>query len=1032
MYITCFINKVPIKFEIDSGSSVSTLKYSDACILNANIRKYDRDIKSYSGNLVDIRGQTQLNVLCGGTLFQHNFIVVNSESVNLFGRDFARKLNMHLVIPNDKKVNDSLNINKIDVLKEFKEYLSNDYVSCVTEKVHLNVKSGANPLFSKARTIPIRLKKQVKEEIDRLVKNGILEQVFESPWSSPTVNILKSNNSVRICGDFSSTVNKYLDPVNSPLVSIDDVISEVGDARYFSKIDLSNAFLQLPLDNESKIFTTINTSEGLFRYNYLPFGLSCSPGIFQAFISRILNGIPYTISYQDDILILCNDIQTHNQTLRSVLNRLKNAGIKINISKSHFLTDKVEYLGHWFDKNGVHPDSNKLNAILNAPCPINLKQLQSFLGLCNFYSRFIPKFSKVVMPLYQLLKKNTPFRWNKEQDDAFKFIKNSFNQNNILSLYNPDYDTMVETDSSAYGVGAVLYQRRCAGESWHTVQFASRTLNSAEQNYSNIEREALSVLFACEKYRKYLLGKYFIIKNDHKPLEKILKSNSTQCSARLQRWSHRLSQFNFKFIYSKGKDNVVSDCLSRLPLPETSQIYEPYELIFSLKLLDDQNISCNDVAISTKNDKNLCDLMNYIKFGWPVNNNNKNIEIYKKFIPRMSIFKGCIMLDNRVLIPQILRSNVIEMFHEGHPGIVGMKSIVRSVIWYPGIDKDVENYVKNCRTCQINRAKPAQNNNIEWPKPKRPWSRLNVDHFFYNNIIVFIVVDSFSKYIELEIVKSTSVQDTMNALRLIFSRQGIPDTLVSDNASCFTSESFSEFLIKHGIKHLTPPPYSPSSNGQAERGVRVVKDLLRRCNSKEPFHIKLARVMFYYRTTPHSITQIPPCVALNNRKYISIKDKINPKFYDFCEYDKSRKISHFYVGDRVLALNLRPGPKWLEATVVKELGINIFEVRIHEYGTIWKRHSNQLVKSELEERQTIPPSPDFKHDLSRNKSILTREIDVPKETVSSENEPIPIIDNFDNPGNISNDNVLDSIQADSTPCLRRSTRIAKPVQRYGF
>ena len=193
--------------------------------------------------------------------------MVNSDSVNLFGRDFARKLNMLLVILNNTNTF-SETINKVDVLKEFEDYLSENYNSCVTETVHLNVKPDAVPSFSRARTIPIRLKKPVKEELDRLVNTGKLEKVYESAWSSPTVNILKKDNSVRICGEFSASVNKFLDPVNSPLISIDDVISQVGDAKYFSKIDLSNAFLQLPLDNDSKIYTTINTSEGLFRYNF--------------------------------------------------------------------------------------------------------------------------------------------------------------------------------------------------------------------------------------------------------------------------------------------------------------------------------------------------------------------------------------------------------------------------------------------------------------------------------------------------------------------------------------------------------------------------------------------------------------------------------------------------------------------------------------------------------------------------------------------------------------------------------------------
>ena len=692
--------------------------------------------------------------------------------------------------------------------------------------VNLQVKPEAVPIFSKARPIPVRLKSAVKCELDRLVLHGKITKVYSSKWSSPIVNVLKSDNSVRICGDFSSTINKYLDPVNTPLISLDDVISQIGNAKFFSKMDLPNALLQLPLNEQSKQYTTINTPEGLYQYNFLPYGLTASSGIFQSLMNKILNGIDNVICYQDDILILTSTISLHNKILDKVLNAMRKAGIKININKSKFLTNEVEYLGHIFNESGVHPDSKKLNSILNAPAPNDLRQVQAFIGLCNFYSRFIPNFTNTLNPLYALLKKNNKFCWGDLQNDAFNLIKQLFKNNSVLKLYNPKFETLLETDASGYGLGVVLMQRPSATHPWHTVQFASRSLNDAEKNYSNIEREALSVLYGCEKFRKYLLGCSFTVKNDHKPLEKILKPNSTSCSARLQRWSHRLSQFNFNFLYSKGKDNLVSDFLSRLPLPESSPVVEPYELIFNINTIEEKYISCNDIKIFTDADNDLKILKTYIKYGWPVRNDCKNIDIYKKYVSQMSTLKGCIIYNGRVLIPLKLRDKVIEILHEGHPGIVGMKSLVRGLVWYPGIDRDVENYVKNCEICQANRAKTPQNNNVEWPLPKRVWGRLHVDHFFYDNSIVFVVIDSLSKYIECEVVRSTSVEDTIDALRMIFSRNGLCDTLVSDNATSFSSDKFSEFLKDNGINHITPPPYSPATNGQAERGVRVVKDLL--------------------------------------------------------------------------------------------------------------------------------------------------------------------------------------------------------------
>ena len=234
--------------------------------------------------------------------------------------------------------------------------------------------------------------------------------------------------------------------------------------------------------------------------------------------------------------------------------------------------------------------------------------------------------------------------------------------------------------------------------------------------------------------------------------------------------------------------------------------------------------------------------------------------------------RGCILYNNRVLIPQSLRKEVLSQFHEGHPGVCAMKSVARSLIWYPGIDTDITQLVASCSTCQVNRAKPPQNRNVEWPTPTSAWSRIHIDHFFYDNKICLIAVDALSRYIECEVVRNTIVEETIDALRVIFSHNGLCDFIVSDNASCFTAEQFSQFLKTNGIKHMTPPPYSPSSNGQAERGVRVIKDLLKKTDSKESFKSRLAKSLFYYRAIPHSVSQIAPSIALNSRKFVTMRD----------------------------------------------------------------------------------------------------------------------------------------------------------------
>lgn len=993
----CIINGKKVHFEVDSGAAVSTLTKRDVEKCNLNMIPSTRKLISYSKHVICPEGQTTAMISCEGSKFSHTFLVVNSD-VNLLGRDLCRKLHINFTI-NTNACFTVKNANEA-ALEEFQAYLSDDFQSNVRDKVSLTVDEDATPMYCRARVVPVRLRSAVADELRRLEESGRITKVYASMWASPTVNVLKSDGTVRICGDFSATVNKFLHVAHSPLPTIEDVISQVGDAKIYAKIDLSNAYLQLCLDEKSKPYTTINTSEGLYMYNHLPFGLSVSSSLFQGFMNKLLDNIPNVIAYQDDILVLSADMSSHVNTLRNVLKTLRGAGIKINSKKSVFFSESVTYLGHVFDQTGVHPNPDKTRAIIEAPRPTDIKQVQAFLGMCNFYSRFIPKFSDVLQPFYKLLKKGEKFSWGSEQQNCFERIKHLFSERGVLKLYNPKHETMLEADSSNYGMAAVLMQRRGPNDPWLPVQFASRTLNNAERNYSNIEREGLSVLFGVEKYRKFLLGSKFIIRNDNMPLKKLFSCNAnipTTCSARLQRWALRLSQYRYEFQYSKGKDNVNSDCLSRLPLPDVSSQCEPYEIIFTINSLDRSIVTCAEVERHTDQDETLLQLKKFIKFGFPSRCAYPELNKFKSFIQQMSILRGCILFKDRVFIPESLRSTVLSAFHENHPGICAMKTMARALIWYPGMDGDISDVVRRCHICQVNQSRPAQKNNVEWPTPSRAWSRVHIDHFFYENKTCFIAVDALSKYIEVELVPSTGVQETIDAMRLIFSRNGLCDVLVSDNHATFLSEEFKNFLKANAVTHITPPPYSPSSNGQGERAVRVVKDLLKKCTAGGSLKSRIAKILFYYRTVPHSVTQVAPSVALNGRKFITVKDKVNPQYCYVPKVENvKRQLKQFAPGDSVLALNFGKGPKWYTGSIVRKLGVNIYDVLVKDLNVIWKRHLNQLLK--------IPLHYDDDDELP-NTEVSTRLSENPRS-----NNPCSVMER--------NSQMCDA--------LRRSSRIRKP------
>ena len=317
-----------------------------------------------------------------------------------------------------------------------------------------------------------------------------------------------------------------------------------------------------------------------------------------------------------------------------------------------------------------------------------------------------------------------------------------------------------------------------------------------------------------------------------------------------------------------------------------------------------------------------------------------------------------------------------------------------------------------CQNCQ---SRPPQNNTVEWPNPGKRWSRIHVDHFFFDNSIFFIAVDAFTKYIECLIVKSTSSACTIDALREICSRQGLPDLLISDNATSFTSAEFKQFLQRNHIEHMTPPPYSPQSNGLAERSVQVVKNLLKK-NTIGSLKSRLSNILLYYRSTPHSVTKVSPSVLLNNRQIVTLRDKINPSNMSSPK-PSEKKIKSFQVGDIVLALNYGKGDKWYQGTIIEKFGVNIYSVLIDELKVTWRRHANQLLSSV---------------GVSQGESDESDTIHVPILSPSSDTSGTNYSSNVDSTNNSENADEVANNDIDPRPLPRRSQRVPKPVERLNL
>ncbi|XP_063535549.1 uncharacterized protein K02A2.6-like isoform X1 [Cydia strobilella] len=695
--------------------------------------------------------------------------------------------------------------------------------------------------------MPYALRERVDTELDAMLSAGVIEPVDCSDWASPLVPINKPDGSLRICADYKATLNPYLLVDRYPLPKIEDVLVNLNGNMYYSKIDLSQAYNQIELD-ESKRYTVINTHRGLFQYNRLVYGLSSSVGIFQRIMINLLGNIPNVQIFLDDVIIGGQTKTEHLQALEAVFQRLLTNGLKLRKNKCVFLAKEVIYLGYVVSREGIKPDTTKIKAILQMSQPRNVSELRSFLGTVNFFGRFIKNLSLILSPLYKLLKKEAEWHWSKECGESFAQVKQLLAGAKVLRHYDPSKRLIATCDASPRGVAAVLTQIGPDGE--RPVAYASRTLNSAEENYSQIHREALGIIFCVKKFHQYLYGRHFTLRTDHKPLVSIFGPHTgipTMTASRMQRWAIILSAYDYEIEYVNTKDNCA-DGLSRLPnanetrnnlgdaIPEQTYLHFAQDAL----LLD-----YNKIKYYTMRDPVLARVLTFIREGW---SDSCDFDTLKPYFNRKSELYdelGCVMWGHRVVIPEKCRDKVLRILHEPHMGIVKTKALARSYVWWPGLDEAVEAACRECAPCAAVASAPPRHTPRCWPWPTRAWTRVHVDFLGpFHGKTYLIVVDAMSKWVEVFQVPSTAAVTTIEKLTELWARWGIPKQLISDNGPPFTSTEFSNFLALDGVEHIFTAPYHPASNGASENSVKVIKQVIKKSSYRKKRHSKRHQHIF--------------------------------------------------------------------------------------------------------------------------------------------------------------------------------------------
>ena len=511
------INGKQLTMELDTGAGVSVISQADYQKHFSNLRLKDTDLKlkSYSGEEIHINGLINCDVTLDGQSKQLSLYVVQGGEKPLFGREWIHELELDTVTVNKLKCQP---LQQVEHLKaKYKDIFSPELGKLKGIKAKLHLKENFTPKFVKARPVPYALKPKIDKELDNLVEKGILEKVSYSDWATPIVPVPKPNGSVRICGDFKVTVNPVLEIDRYPLPRTEDIFASLSQGQMFSKIDLKDAYLQIEVDDSTKELLTINTHRGLFRYTRLAYGTASAPAIFQRTIEQVMSGVPGTQVILDDMIVTGKTDQEHLENFEMVFQRLSENGLKANVEKCKFFKEKVTFCGHEIDRNGLHKTQSKIDAVVNAPKIENVEQLRSFLGLVQYYSKFLPNLSTILRPLHELLVKGKQCKWTQQCEDAVIKVKQLITSDIVLTHYNPELPVTLAGDASSYGLGCVLSHIMPDGTE-RPIAFASRTLNSAEKQYSQIDKEALSIVWSVKKFELYLFGRHFTLITDHRPL----------------------------------------------------------------------------------------------------------------------------------------------------------------------------------------------------------------------------------------------------------------------------------------------------------------------------------------------------------------------------------------------------------------------------------------------------------------------------------------------------------------------------------
>ena len=843
------------RFLVDTGAAVSVFPFTSSNSPSS------RRLTAADGNRIPSWGTRLLPLKFGARRFEWSFLLAQVDRP-ILGADFLRA-NGLIVDLQGSQLLDSSTMSPLpastsspasstsqlytallstpdvvrDLLAEFPDIVGSGFSDLKpTHGVQHHISTRGQPVFAKARRLDPDKLAIARAEFQKMEDAGIIRR-SNSPWASPLHMVPKGDGSWRPCGDYRA-LNNVTVPDRYPVPNIHDFSNRLDGCRYFTKLDLVKGYYQVPMAKGDIAKTAVITPFGLFEWLAMPFGLRNAGNTFQRMMDRLGVNLPFVFIYLDDVLIASPDLPTHVRHLRLVLERLRSFGLVMNPAKCLFAQAEVPFLGHVVSVAGVAPLPGHLQTIKDFPPPVDKPALQRFLGLLNFFRRFLPSAAAFLRPLTDALKASSdPFTWSSSMQASFDQAKSALLSASSLKHPVPGAEVSLAVDASGSHVGGVLQQR--VGGHWAPMGFFSRKLSSAESNYSTFDRELLAAYSSLRHFRFMLEGRSFTLFTDHRPLTSALFRVSPPWSARQQRHLAFVAEFTSDIQYLPGPENQVADALSRPSSPPPPPPPPGDGPVLSAVLLGpdllEAQLHCTDCQGLSKE---------------------------QKFDVRPSGGEGVLASFSsgsaRVLLPVQFRRDAFDSVHGlAHPSVRATRRLLSSRFLWPAMNADISTWAKDCLPCQAAKVLRHQRTPLQSiPVPARRFSHIHMDlvgplKSSKGFTSLLTIIDRSSRWPEVIPMSSTTSTECFDAfLRHWVSRFGVPATLTTDRGPQFTSTVWASLCKSLGIHHVMTTAFHPQANGMIERVHRRLKDALRaRCASTD-WYDQLPLVLLGLRVSP--------------------------------------------------------------------------------------------------------------------------------------------------------------------------------------